>query len=89
MISVNFTTVHMYLWVGEEGGEGVLEKGGARERGIECILYGYSLCVSCTILTVPLLRLSLSRKNLPGVPSREPYSRPARYQLSYAALSLK
>jgi hypothetical protein len=34
--------------------------------------------------------LSLSRKNLPGVPSRDlnsglPYSRPARYQLSYAA----
>jgi hypothetical protein len=34
--------------------------------------------------------LSLSGKNLPGVPSRElnsglPYSRPARYQLSYAA----
>ncbi len=34
--------------------------------------------------------VSLSRKNLPGVPSRDlnlglPYSRPARYQLSYAA----
>ncbi len=32
----------MYLWVGEEGGEGGLEKGGlekggARERGIECV----------------------------------------------------
>jgi hypothetical protein len=37
----------MYLWVGEEGGEGVLEKGGARERGIECIMYGYSKCVNC------------------------------------------
>ncbi len=34
----------MYLWVGEGG----LEKGGgARERGIECLLYGYS------VLTVP------------------------------------
>ncbi len=44
----------MYLWVGEEGGEevgeeggeeggeGGLEWGGARGRGIECILYGYS-----------------------------------------------
>jgi hypothetical protein len=39
----------MYLWVGEEGGEGGLEKGGgARERVIECILYGYSKCVNCT-----------------------------------------
>ncbi len=28
----------MYLWVGEEGGEGGLEK----EGGIECILYGYT-----------------------------------------------
>jgi hypothetical protein len=34
--------------VGEEGGEGVLEKGGARERGLECIMYGYSKCVNCT-----------------------------------------
>ncbi len=36
-ISLDFT---MYLCVGEEG----LEKGGggARERGIECILHGYS-----------------------------------------------
>ncbi len=51
----------MYLWVGEEGGEGgerrverrgerMVERrgvrgawsGGARGRGIECILYGYS-----------------------------------------------
>jgi hypothetical protein len=38
----------------------------------------------------PFIALSLSGKNLPGVPSREfnsglPYSRPSRYQLSYAA----
>ncbi len=39
----------MYLWVGEEGERGAVEGGGlmkggggARERGIECILYGYS-----------------------------------------------
>jgi hypothetical protein len=41
----------MYLLVGEEGGEGGLEEGGegglekgggGRERGIECILHGYS-----------------------------------------------
>ncbi len=36
----------MYLWVGEEGGErGAGEGEGARERGIECILYGYTKCV--------------------------------------------
>jgi hypothetical protein len=32
----------MYLWVGEERGEVGLEKGRGLERGIECILYGYS-----------------------------------------------
>ncbi len=29
-------------WGAGEGG------GGARERGIECIMYGYSKCVNCT-----------------------------------------
>jgi hypothetical protein len=31
--------------MGEEGG---WRERGARERGIECILYGYSKCVNCT-----------------------------------------
>jgi hypothetical protein len=34
---------------GRGGGRGGLERrGGARQRGIECILYGYSQCVNCT-----------------------------------------
>jgi hypothetical protein len=31
-----------FYYVPVEGG------GGARERGIECIMYGYSKCVNCT-----------------------------------------
>jgi hypothetical protein len=30
------------------GERGAGEGEGARERGIECILYGYSWCVNCT-----------------------------------------
>ncbi len=44
----------MYLWVGE-GGEGGLEKGGARERGIESILNGnsyYSTVLAGTVKPV-------------------------------------
>jgi hypothetical protein len=41
-ISVNFD----YVSVGGRGGAG--EGGGARERGIECTVYGYSKCVNCT-----------------------------------------
>ncbi len=34
---------------GRGGGRGGLKKGwGARERGTECLLYGYSKCVNCT-----------------------------------------
>jgi hypothetical protein len=32
----------MYLWVGEEGERGGWRRGGARERGIKYILYGYT-----------------------------------------------
>jgi hypothetical protein len=39
----DFCRFFMYLWVGEEGGEGDWRRGGgAREGGIECLLYGYS-----------------------------------------------
>jgi hypothetical protein len=46
-ISVDFYNVPVG---GRGGGEGVLEMvgGGATERGIECIMYGYSKCVNCT-----------------------------------------
>jgi len=40
-ISVDF----YFVPVGERGGAGEME--GARERGIECILYGYTSCVNC------------------------------------------
>jgi hypothetical protein len=45
-ISVDF----YYVPVGGRGGGrgGAGEGEGARERGIECILYGYTLCVNCT-----------------------------------------
>ncbi len=40
----------MYLWVGEEGERGAGEGEGARERGIECIVY----CMgTLSVLTVP------------------------------------
>jgi hypothetical protein len=41
----------MYLWVGEEGGEGGWRRGGARERGIECITV---LSGTVNTLSVPI-----------------------------------
>ncbi len=42
---------YMYLWVGELG---LKKGGGARERGIECILYGY--CSATAATNYPSLR---------------------------------
>ncbi len=45
-ISVDFYYVPVDGRGGGRGGAG--EGEGARERGIECILYGYTKCVNCT-----------------------------------------
>jgi hypothetical protein len=46
----DFCRFFNYVPVGGRGGvRGVADEGGgARERGIDCILYGYSKCVNCT-----------------------------------------